>query len=93
SELEELVELRTRELALYFKFFNASSDLMGIADPGGTFRKINPAFVALLGYSEAEILARPFIEFVHPEDRQATRDEMARQQQLGFSTDFSNRYV
>ena len=37
----------------YFKFFNASSDLMGIADPNGAFKKINPAFAYLLGYSEA----------------------------------------
>lgn len=93
AELEEQVEQRTRELAQYFKFFNSSTDLMGIADPNGAFKKINPAFISLLGYSEAEILAKPFIEFVHPDDRQSTLDEMARQLQRGFSLDFENRYV
>lgn len=77
----------------YFKFFNISSDLMGIADPNGAFKKINPAFMNMLGYSEAEILAKPFIEFVHPDDRQPTLDEIARQLQRGFSLDFENRYV
>ncbi|MFA7270042.1 MAG: PAS domain S-box protein [Sterolibacterium sp.] len=77
----------------YFKFFNASPDLMGIADPNGAFKKVNPAFMEMLGYSEAEILARPFIDFVHPDDRQSTLDEMARQLQRGFSLDFENRYV
>lgn len=77
----------------YFKFFNASTDLMGIADPNGAFKKVNPAFCNTLGYSEAEILAKPFIEFVHPDDRQATLDEMTRQLELGYSLNFENRYA
>ena len=77
----------------YFKFFNIATDLMGIADPNGAFKKINPAFVKTLGYSEAEILEKSFIELVHPDDRQATRDEMARQLQRGFTLDFENRYL
>jgi len=77
----------------YFKFFNASTDLMGIADPHGAFKKVNPAFMNVLGYSEEEILAKPFIEFVHPDDRQRTLDEIARELKLGFTLDFENRYV
>jgi len=77
----------------YFKFFHASSDLMGIANPNGAFKEVNPAFCNALGYSEAEILARPFIEFVHPDDRQATLDEMARQLEIGYSLNFENRYL
>ena len=77
----------------YFKFFNTATDLMGIADPNGAFKRINPAFVKVLGYAEAELLAKPFIEFVHPDDRQATLDEMTRQLQRGFSLDFENRYL
>jgi PAS domain S-box-containing protein len=77
----------------FYKFFRISSDLMVIADPNGCFKKINPACLNVLGYSETELLAKPFIDFVHPDDRQHTLDEMARQIQLGFSLNFENRYI
>ncbi len=77
----------------YFKFFQSSTDMMCIADPNGAFIKINPACVQLLGYSEAELISRPFIEFVHPDDKQSTLDEMERQQKISYSLNFENRYV
>ena len=77
----------------YCKFFTTSSDLMAVADPNGCFKKVNPACLQTLGYSEAELLAKPFVEFVHPDDRQSTLDEMARQLQRGFSVNFENRYL
>lgn len=77
----------------YFKFFNSSTELMGIADPNGAFKKVNPAFLDTLGYSESEVLARPFVEFVHPDDRQSTLDEMKGQLERGFSLNFENRYT
>ena len=86
-------KLLEKEREEYFKFFNTSTDLMGIADPGGAFKKVNPAFLEMLGYSEAELLAHPFVEFIHPDDRQSTVEEMTRQLQLGFSLDFENRYL
>ncbi|MHB8881634.1 MAG: PAS domain-containing hybrid sensor histidine kinase/response regulator [Thermodesulfovibrionales bacterium] len=77
----------------YFKFFRTSTDLMCFADPNGAFIKTNPAFSETLGYSETELLSRPFIEFVHPEDKQTTRDEMAIQLQKGYTINFENRYI
>jgi len=77
----------------YFRFFQISTDIMVIADPQGCFKKVNPACLQVLGYSEEELLAKPFIDFVHPDDRQMTRDEMARQIRTGASHDFENRYV
>ncbi|MDE3144130.1 MAG: PAS domain S-box protein, partial [Bacteroidota bacterium] len=77
----------------FFKFFNISSDLMVIADPDGCFLKINPAGLILLGYTEEELLTKPFIDFVHPDDRQNTLDEMARQIRTGNSMNFENRYL
>ncbi|MBF0558070.1 MAG: PAS domain-containing protein [Nitrospirae bacterium] len=77
----------------FFKFFTSSDDLMAIADPNGCFKKMNPACLRVLGYSEEELLSKPFVDFVHPEDRQATLDEMARQIQRGYSLNFENRYV
>ncbi len=53
-------------------FFNQSPDLLCIAGFDGVFKRLNPAWSPLLGWSNAELHARPFLEFVHPDDRAAT---------------------
>lgn len=35
----------------------------------GFFRQVNPAWSRLLGWTDAELLSRPYAELVHPEDR------------------------
>jgi len=82
-----------REREQFFKFFQTSSDLMVIADPNGAFRQVNPACLAALGYSESELLSKPFIDFVHPEDKPATLKEMEQQQITGKTLKFDNRYL
>ena len=82
-----------KEREQYFNLFQNSRDLMVIADPKGTFKRTNPACSETLGYTETELVSRPFLEFVHPDDRQRTVDEMERQLKRGFSFDFENRYL
>ncbi|HJV49666.1 MAG TPA: PAS domain S-box protein [Geothrix sp.] len=77
----------------YFKLVHTASDLMVIADPNGCFKQVNPACLQALGYTEQELLAHPFIDFVHPDDRQATLDEISRQIRRGSSLNFENRYL
>jgi len=95
SIIHNVTERRRAEMEReqYFKFFETSSDLMAIADPNGAFLKTNPAFSQTLGHSEEELLAKPFIDFIHPEDKQPTLDEMGKQQRLGYSLNFENRYL
>ncbi|TAK31304.1 MAG: PAS domain S-box protein [Chloroflexota bacterium] len=82
-----------KEREQFFNFFQISPDIMVIAEPDGAFRKVNPAALELLGYAEAELVSRPFIDFVHPDDKQLTLDEMAQQKRVGSSLNFENRYV
>lgn len=77
----------------FFKFFNLSTDIMVIADPNGAFKRVNPSCESILGYTEKELLAKPFIDFVHPDDKQSTLKEMARQIKIGSSLNFENRYI
>ncbi len=76
----------------FYQLFNISTDLMVFADPQGCFQRVNPATLRLLGYTEAELLEKPFLSFVHPDDRRSTNDEMTRQMQTGSTMNFINRY-
>lgn len=75
------------------RFFELSPDLFCIAGFDGCFRRVNSNFVRATGYSEQELLSQPFLNFVHPEDRQITIAEMGRILQ-GFPVErFRNRYM
>lgn len=80
---------RTHELD---KFFSVSLDLLCIANPDGTFKRVNKAFEELLGYTEEEILSRPFLDFVHPEDISKTIECMQDLNTGKPTIKFENRY-
>ncbi|HEX8098914.1 MAG TPA: sensor domain-containing diguanylate cyclase, partial [Actinomycetota bacterium] len=74
-------------------WFEQDIDLHCIANMDGYFIRVNDAFVRALGYPKAELLAKPFIDFVHPEDRDRTIAEtMKLANSMGDTVDFENRY-
>ncbi|KAB1072976.1 hybrid sensor histidine kinase/response regulator [Methylobacterium planeticum] len=69
AELERQVAARTAERD---QVWQASSDLLCVANLDGYFVSLNPAWSRALGWTEAEMKARPFLDFVHPDDIEPT---------------------
>ena len=84
---------RARAQAELDRIFTLSSDLIAVAGLDGYFKRVNPAFERTLGYSSEDLRSRPYVEFVHPDDRSSTlraADELARGRNL---VEFENRYL
>lgn len=74
------------------RFFNKSIDMLCIAGFDGNFKQLNTAWNTALGWSIDEMLSRPWLSFVHPDDRQSTI-EVGEQLRYGKSVvGFENRY-
>ena len=84
-------ERRDRD-AFFVRFFELSLDLFCIANLDGYFLHLNPNFSKVLGHSPAELLARPFLDFVHPDDHTPTAKVMQRLGQGQAVVRFRNRY-
>ena len=73
------------------RLFTLSTDLIAVAGFDGCWKRVNPAFEKLLGYTEREALARPYLDFVHPDDRERSEAEAARLVQGETILAFENR--
>jgi PAS domain S-box-containing protein len=75
------------------RFFELSFDLFCIADLDGYFVRINSNFSKRLGHSHADLLSRPFLHFVHEDDRNETVEQMSVLSQGKPVVRFRNRYL
>ncbi|MCW3066205.1 MAG: two-component system sensor kinase [Solirubrobacterales bacterium] len=75
------------------RIFTLSPDLITVADFDGRFTRVNPAVEQVLGYTEAELLAHPYLGLVHPDDRERTAAEAAAIGQGKTTVSFENRFV
>ena len=93
---EDRIETETRRN----RFFTLAVDMLAIAGFDGYFKQLNPAWERTLGFTESELKERPYIEFVHEDDREATAQHLSRCCSADFaeqshgadSTYFENRY-
>src|SRR5918996_2829819 len=75
------------------RIFNLSPDLIAVADFEGHFKRVNPAVEQVLGYTQEEFLGRPYLDLVHPDDRENTAAEAAAIGEGKKTLCFENRYV
>src|SRR4029078_11613852 len=75
------------------RFFTLSLDMLCIAGFDGYFKRVNPAWQRILGYARAELISRSHMDFVHPDDRDATIAAARKQSDEGKEVIyFENRY-
>jgi len=74
------------------RFFTLSLDMLCIAGFDGYFKRVNPAWRRTLGYSAEDLTSRPFLDFVHPDDRDTTMAAAARLTRGEEIVYFENRY-
>ncbi len=75
------------------RFFEIAIDMLCLLDFNGYFIRLNPAWERTLGFSREELMSRPFIEFVHPDDRERTLRQNAAVRAGGQALAFENRYL
>lgn len=75
------------------RFFAVSLDAHCIASADGYFKWLNPRWSEMLGWTEAELLSRPFVSFIHPEDVDATVREIGVLSEGHPTVRFTNRYA
>jgi len=76
----------------YARAMELLPDLTGKADTKGYFVELNASWEKTLGYSLEELLSMPYIDFVHPDDREATLTQAARNEEGELGMSFENRY-
>lgn len=72
-------------------FFALSLDVACVIDLGGNLRRANPGWESCLGWSRADLLGKPFVEFAHPDDRADTAAAIAGLAGSASTVRFKNR--
>jgi PAS domain S-box-containing protein len=73
-------------------FFAMTLALLSITGSDGRFKRLNPAWEKSLGWTNEELMSRPWIDFVHPDDRAETEREAIRVFDGIDTINLENRY-
>ncbi len=76
----------------YSLFFNNAADLFAVGNQDGHFIRLNDQWEKTLGFTKDELMAKPYLEFIHPDDLQATIKAVENAYINSLLPDFVNRY-
>jgi two-component system, sensor histidine kinase and response regulator len=91
SQIGQFMERRRAEEELD-RFFSLSLDLLCFAGFDGYFKRLSPSWSRTLGFTDAELRAKPFLEFIHPDDRDSSAREASKIQSGAHLIHFENRF-
>ncbi|MGJ3239123.1 MAG: GAF domain-containing protein [Anaerolineae bacterium] len=74
------------------RIFNSARDMIGSATFDGYFVQLNDAWELTLGWTKEELMARPFFDFVHPDDIEPTAEVAGGLASDNITVEFLNRY-
>lgn len=89
KQMENEIRERHDELD---RFFTLALDLLCIADMDGRFLRVNKAWTSVLGYPSEMLEGQHFMDYVHPDDRQATLQAISTLNDQQTLLGFTNRY-
>ena len=94
SDIRAKLEVQSAQLKEVQHVHDLTRSMICVADYTGYFIEANQAFCEKLGYSKEELLSRPFIDFVHPDDIAKTKNlASSLSSDFGSTPDFINRYI
>jgi PAS domain S-box-containing protein len=74
------------------RLFTLSPDMFAVIAFDGIFKTVNPSWERVTGWSTAELTSKPYIDFVHPDDRAATVVDSTKLGGGATTVSFRNRY-
>ena len=92
EEMAQVAELAKRT-AERDQLWTLSEDMLARAGYDGRMSAVSPAWTRVLGFTESELLTRPYADFMHPDDVGATVAGLARMGETGKPTRFENRIL
>ena len=93
GQLADRLRVTAAEAQSSARHFELSRDLLCTSTLDGRMTHLNGAWERTLGWTSDELTARPFIDFVHPDDRERTIAESARAAEGDFGASFANRWA
>ena len=94
--LEKELELKNKLLLVeeqFNRFFQLSINLQLIASTDGIIKQLNSAWKSILGYDNDDIINTSFLNLVHPNDLEATINEMSKLSKEENVYFFENRFI
>ncbi|HEY9042514.1 MAG TPA: PAS domain S-box protein, partial [Rheinheimera sp.] len=92
--LQHSLEKQKKLQVQHQQIMDNSADMICVIDAQGRFVDVNQSCERILGYSAAELLGRPFLDFTHPDDISVTEQEASLIVDGGKITkNFRNRYL
>ena len=74
--LSTTIDSMKKSITDFGNFFEISHDLMCVMSISGYFVRANKTLLSTLGYELSDLLSKPLLEFIHPEDKESVQIEL-----------------